>query len=82
MNGLQIQVRNTIYELKFSKKSCGHFKKRYSFVLNGSRTKRMGWDLVGGAADVPEPTIRPAVMSVSSSATQNGLLRAFHTTAC
>lgn len=30
-----------------------------------------------GAADVPEPTIRPTGMSVSSSETQNGQLAPF-----
>lgn len=32
----------------------------------------MGQDSVDGAADVPEPTIRPTAMSVSNSETQNG----------
>lgn len=32
---------------------------------------------MGKAADVPEPTIRPTEMSVSSSETQNGQLAAF-----
>lgn len=37
----------------------------------------MGRGLIAGAADVPEPTIRPTVMSVSISETQNGQLAPF-----
>lgn len=37
----------------------------------------MGRGSIGGAADVPEPTIRPTVMSVSNSETQNGQLTPF-----
>lgn len=40
----------------------------------------MGRRTVGGAADVPEPTICPTGMSVSSSETQNGQLAQYEVT--
>lgn len=54
------------------------FKWFHLFVINGRGIARMARGSFGGAADVPGvPTIRPTLLSVFNSETQNGQLAPF-----